>query len=309
VQNGDPSTVNRDAVCRGTATDMDPTLSTLSFFLAGSSDPYTQTLAGNNGEEFTYNVYWDVIGPAAPQNLSVQAADTAVELSWSSTSSSSSGGVTVPPPCLKGYQAYAVPIPYNGPLPDAGLLDTMSADSGGDTILDTFIDDTSSAADTTVDEADAPDTAPADTSPVSTDSSSTTSDAGASDSSSSGGGCGLTPLIAGYHPGPELDQYKKGPAVIASATSLRVDGLTNYQYYSLSMGGTDTFDNVGPLAAPVCSEPKDTVDFFGAYRGAGGDAGGGYCAFGRRPIEVVGGSIALLALLGLATRRARRSTQ
>ena len=36
----------------------------------------------------------------------------------------------------------------------------------------------------------------------------------------------------------------------------------------------------------VCGTPKETVDFYDAYRNAGGRAGGGYCAYGADPGDI-----------------------
>ena len=124
----DPTVVNRSDVCkRGLGGSMDPTSSSVSFLLLNSNDPASQILGGSNnsGDEFSYTMTWDVVGPPAPFGLSVQPADTAVLLNWQG-SSGMAGATTIPSPYLLGYQAYAVPMPYLGPIPDAGV-DTGSA--------------------------------------------------------------------------------------------------------------------------------------------------------------------------------------
>jgi len=62
---------------------------------------------------------------------------------------------------------------------------------------------------------------------------------------------------------------------------------------------------MGELSNVLCAVPEPVLDYFEAYRNAGGQAGGGLCAFGRAP----GGVAALifgLAGLGVALRRGSR---
>jgi len=308
--------VDTDAVCRGNgATDMDPTYSTLSFFLTSSSDPKTPALAGSDGkgDELTFQLYWDVIGPQPPTGFGAQPGDGEVQLTWAG--SDTSGGIIVPDPCVQGYQVFDVPLPYSGPVPDVGTPDTAVAETSVDTgtAPDTAPDDTApTETDVDADESglDADDSGvdSDDDSGVATDdtgSATSATDSG-TDETDAGPTCtGPTPFVAGEIPGLELAPYAASQAANGD-TSTWVTGLTNYVNYELALGGTDTFGNVGPLTAPACAEPKGTVDFFGAYREAGGGAGGGYCAFGREPVELVGGSMAILALAGWIARRSRR---
>jgi hypothetical protein len=92
-----------------------------------------------------------------------------------------------------------------------------------------------------------------------------------------------------------------------SSRSFRVTGLTNSAVYSVAVSAVDAFGNPGPPSAQQCGSPQPVADFFGAYRGGGGNAGG-LCA-----LEAVGmaqGSPVVLAGFGAAlaaiARRRRR---
>lgn len=91
-----------------------------------------------------------------------------------------------------------------------------------------------------------------------------------------------------------------------TATRGSATGLVNGVAYNVSIATTDTYFNVGVLSAPVCAIPQPVTGFFEAYRGAGGEGGGGFCSISRHREPIV-----LLTLLGLASclvLRRRRAT-
>ena len=109
-------------------------------------------------------------------------------------------------------------------------------------------------------------------------------------------------LYAGARPD---DKYKCGTA---NKTSSRANAtnLVNMVPYNVSVAATDTYRNVGAVAAPVCAIPQPVTGFFEAYREAGGEGGGGFCSFSRH-----GQPVLLLSVFGLAlclVLRRRRAT-
>lgn len=94
----------------------------------------------------------------------------------------------------------------------------------------------------------------------------------------------------------------------ATAATYTLAGLTNGVTYNVVVAAVDGFGNIGPPSAQNCDYPALVNDFFKVYRGAGGGAGGGFCA-----LEAVGapaGSTVAFggagALLFAVVRRRRR---
>jgi len=82
--------------------------------------------------------------------------------------------------------------------------------------------------------------------------------------------------------------------------------LENYHSYAVSVTASDIYGNESQLATPVCATPVLVDTFFERYRIDGGKAGGGFCAFapGR---ATLGAAISLLLALGAAAQFRRRS--
>jgi hypothetical protein len=96
-----------------------------------------------------------------------------------------------------------------------------------------------------------------------------------------------------------------------SSSSYTATGLTNGHKYNLVVSAVDAFGNPGPPAIEQCGQPAAISDFYGAYRAAGGKAGGGYCAVGpvsRAARPWLGAFVALGAGLWSARRRRRRTS-
>jgi len=136
----------------------------------------------------------------------------------------------------------------------------------------------------------------------------TSSGAGGSTSSGTGGSgdssCYSDILVPGSLP--------EGASTCGSRVDsgdITVDGLTMGQEYVIAVAAIDNVDNVGPLSTLGCGTPEEVLDFFDAYRDAGGQAGGGLCQCQlvglslERPLAV-----AAVLVLGLAfgLRRSRR---
>jgi hypothetical protein len=117
-----------------------------------------------------------------------------------------------------------------------------------------------------------------------------TSGEGGTDGGEGGAGGGddvpEVPAINASCPSPGLVQpnpparYRCGSAS-AGATQGEATGLQNGLNYAVAVATVDTLGNVGPLSEIECGTPRPVTDFFEAYRDAGGDAGGGFCAIGH----------------------------
>jgi MYXO-CTERM domain-containing protein len=93
----------------------------------------------------------------------------------------------------------------------------------------------------------------------------------------------------------------------ATARSVRIGSLSNSVEYQVAVIAYDDFDNPSVLSNVDCETPQPVVDFYEAYRRAGGRAGGGLCAVapgaaGPGPLPA---ALLALALVGAARRRPR----
>ncbi|HEY3495098.1 MAG TPA: hypothetical protein VGK73_10450 [Polyangiaceae bacterium] len=112
--------------------------------------------------------------------------------------------------------------------------------------------------------------------------------------------CGSA-LIAGQKPPPEnfcgeSDGY---------TASMQTSPLENNVTYSVAVAGVDNFNNLGLLSSSACNTPQLVTDFYEAYREAGGEGGGGFCAIGARPSRGFAAFFAFGAMALYARRRAR----
>lgn len=91
-----------------------------------------------------------------------------------------------------------------------------------------------------------------------------------------------------------------------NGTEVEVKNLTNFQRYACGVGASDALLNVGTLSELTCGTPQPVVGYYKAYRNAGGEAGGGWCSYGRHTkAGAVSVSAFALAALFLAGRRRR----
>lgn len=113
--------------------------------------------------------------------------------------------------------------------------------------------------------------------------------------------CNAPTLRSGARPGDEL---RRGSASSTSDVA-QASGLTNGVAYACGVAGYDKLENLGTLSNILCGTPRPVLDYFEAYRRAGGGAGGGFCRFGRSPES--GGLLVGSVLLAFALRRRQRS--
>lgn len=100
-------------------------------------------------------------------------------------------------------------------------------------------------------------------------------------------------------------KYKCG-STGARASSGNATGLLDGVPYNVAVATTDSYYNDGVLSQVVCRVPQPVTGFFEAYRNAGGEGGGGFCAFSRHREP-----LPLILLLGFAAywvMRRRRAT-
>ena len=93
----------------------------------------------------------------------------------------------------------------------------------------------------------------------------------------------------------------------ASTTEAEAGGLENGVLYAVGVSSVDNFNNPGPLSNLDCAIPEPVTGFFEAYRDAGGQGGGGYCAIGATPSLASAAFVGLAALGFVARRRRTRS--
>jgi hypothetical protein len=90
------------------------------------------------------------------------------------------------------------------------------------------------------------------------------------------------------------------------SASMQTENLENNVTYEVAVAGVDNFYNVGLLSESTCEAPQLVTDFYEAYREAGGQGGGGFCAIGAGRSR---GFAAFLALGALALYARRRSAR
>lgn len=115
--------------------------------------------------------------------------------------------------------------------------------------------------------------------------------------------CGSDTLVPGQEPPADLAECGNVTAMGAS------DGVTdqvleNGIRYAVAIAAEDDANNIGKLSKLACGVPQEVTGFFEAYRAAGGQAGGGYCAFA--PARRGAAAISLLLLLSACALVARR---
>ena len=69
-------------------------------------------------------------------------------------------------------------------------------------------------------------------------------------------------------------EYACGTVGSRETASFSIEGLTNGKKYHIAIASTDSFGNVVTATTPTCDCPTLTLDFWNAYKGAGGQAGG-----------------------------------
>lgn len=116
------------------------------------------------------------------------------------------------------------------------------------------------------------------------------------------GDCGLGGFVEGEEANP--DDFC-GAKQAATARSVRIDGLENGGSYAFGVVAYDDFQNPSLVSSIACESPRPVEDFYEAYRGAGGSAGGGFCTFAPGAARAAPPAIPL-ALLAFVLLRPRR---
>lgn len=232
---------------------------------------------------------YDIAGPNPPTDLKIEAGNTLLIASYTSTAQSTAD--------FKGFRAYCFPKPGAA----GAALSTKAGDGGLDVLEedtavgDAAADDTGAARDGDVDGG-------------------VVDDAGGDDAGTTGGerpaGCPAgDPFEPGQLPGPELSQYQCSDESAPTGGKITITGLTNEVAYAVALGTTDRQGNSGPLSTVACGMPKQTDDFYTVYRRAGGTAGGGWfaCSVGAGAKTSFGllGSAFVFAVAARLARRAR----
>lgn len=123
---------------------------------------------------------------------------------------------------------------------------------------------------------------------------------GAAGAPSGDAGCSTPTLRAGSRP----DESLRRGSTSSTADQVQASGLSDGVSYGCGIAGYDKLENLGKLSNILCGTPGPVLDYFEAYRRAGGRAGGGYCQFGRTRASMIGTGFGIL-LVALALRRKR----
>ncbi len=100
-------------------------------------------------------------------------------------------------------------------------------------------------------------------------------------------------------------KYQCGSGGDKTSTESTATNLVNGTRYAVGVSAVDRYGNAGPISTIVCESPTPTTDFWDSYRAAGGQAGGGFCAFS--PTSRTSGTLSLAALgLVIAVSRLRK---
>ncbi|MCL2448825.1 MAG: hypothetical protein FWD17_07760 [Polyangiaceae bacterium] len=266
-----------------------------------------------DGSFWNYSLPVDVVGPPPPSPGTPGIGDTLLLTSWTPNSDSDTGGYDVfvdPPPGTEvtpDASADATTLAQTTLVcPEAGSTSATPAGTLEDASDDAEALDASATGEMAACQfvtTPPPNGANACTSTVLASASTTvdsgitnttpttmTLDDGAVVTSETGTG-GFTNIdcsfLVGTHCPAGQPAYTATNQTVAGETSGNyiVKGLLNGVNYNISVAAVDNFGNIGPLSPQVCQVPQPVTDFFDAYRGAGGLAGGGFCS-----IEAVGRS-------------------
>ncbi|HEX8790917.1 MAG TPA: hypothetical protein VF765_08180 [Polyangiaceae bacterium] len=279
------------------------------YFLAVNS---AEHVVGQSG---CYVLGTDLVGPPAPPQVTVQAGDTLLSVSWTSPGSDpdlvgfdvwsdppaggakSSGSSVAGCGCsiAPGVPAVDDAVEESEIAPEIGDGASTDADEGGgDSSVDGSLADSGSARD------------------------------GGNDSGSDGGGdaatdaavCRSENLTGHSSPanvggisqidGKYLAHNLPGTTPPTSSSPLTLTGMKNGTNYAVVVTSTDAYGNDGPASDPGCAVPQTVSDFWGTYAGDNGSVA--TCA-----LETVGGSgggallpASLLATAAALLRRRRR---
>lgn len=283
---------NAPAVCTPSSPNSESTAIVLwALPVQDTADRLLITDTGGPADSVPIQTAYDIAGPGAPANAHVKPAGGHLNVYFDSVSAATYKD-------LVGLRAYCWPT---ADFDAAGIPDTTST-------ADTISDDTGSTT-ATDSRSDSDDAATDDASSTDTGAGTTTTDTGTSTSdevgtSTAAEGCPPDiPFKEGDFPPGGLTEC--GSVASGISGELTTNALTNYQPYAVAVAAYDKFGNSGQLSAVSCATPREITDFYQAYKDAGGQGGGGYCAFNGSNRNVYGLGLSAL-VLGIVGRLARR---
>lgn len=97
--------------------------------------------------------------------------------------------------------------------------------------------------------------------------------------------------------------------LLRTQRSARITGLQNGIPYLVGVASVDLHGNASPISRVFLQTPVATRDFYNGYREAGGQAQGGFCAFGGRAGQGVTPLVAFACLAMIVRGLARRYRQ
>ncbi|HLK39186.1 MAG TPA: fibronectin type III domain-containing protein [Polyangiaceae bacterium] len=276
-----------------------------------------------SGTSYSYPISTDLVGPAAPNGVSIKDGDTLFVVNWTPNTDTDTAGYDIFIDPVPGQEGNAVTT--RTVCPEASTptpaVDASVVDSGDDgsidamtATVDAMTGDATTADGATADDASA-DGATAGAPigdaacyPINV------ATPGATSTTGSGSQCPSTALAGGFTvDGGEttiLDDagdaavvsgsggistgtilnyiYKADPATGSTVSGLTnqtytIEGLLNGRTYTVAVAAVDGSGNVGPPSLQQCDYPAPVDDFWKIYRRDGGGAGGGLCA-----LEAVG---------------------
>jgi hypothetical protein len=228
------------------------------------------------GSGFDYQIKAKLVGPAAPTNIGAGVGNTLLIATWTPQADTT----------VQGYRVYCDPpprkedeFPRGKTTTDAGTSQTTTTICPEAGTGDADTDGATSSTDAGCVVSQGPAQNGGSSGSGECSSSVLVPAAGTSTTTSSEGGTIVT--------GPPTDvpaMYLCSSTTGANGAGANITGLRNGTSYAIAVAAVDTYGNSGPLSSPVaCATPQLTDDFWGAYRRAGGGAGGGFCA-----LEAVG---------------------
>jgi hypothetical protein len=287
-----PSTA--PALCASDTSGNSPV--TITLWSTPFSDSTTVIASGSLPQQTSY----DISGPGAPTGMTLGAGNTIINAHFDTFSQTAY-------PDFKGMRAYCWP---RSDFDGGTTTTTDSATSAETATADTAVTDTATD-ETGSDDASASDAR--DDGAIDDTGTATADDTGTSTSDETGtstptGTCPANiPFEGGKYPPAGLVPCADRGQL---STELTLENLTNSQPYAVAISTYDAWGNSGPLTPVQCITPKLTVDFFEAYKAAGGKGGGGYCAFNGSNTGMYGLGLSAigLALVGRIARR-RKTTR
>jgi hypothetical protein len=254
-----------------------------------------------SGRLYRYELYVDLVGPAAPTAREPSIGDTFLTANWTPNSDSDTVGYDVFLDPIRGQEATDASSPDSGPT--LVCVDSGGPEASGDAGCRLeYVGHGASA-----------DAGSCGTDPILSGAIVLgTGSSGAADAAADGsgdGGATATPGSSGIStiPADYLVDANGGATVSDPTTgSYTITGLQNGTRYHVVVSAVDAVGNVGPASvADMCETPEPVIDFWHDYKAAGG--GGGFCTVaavgGARPSSAVPVAAVFVGAAGVVRRR------